>query len=280
MLPGGGVQRHTMIDCHLHSDYSFDSSMKLEEACESAIRNNLKGIAFTDHLDLEFPGYDNDIIIDFDKYDEHIAKVNSRFEKVLKIVKGIEIGTQPHLYTKTAEIINNRLFDYIIGSVHIIDGYDPYEPGYFYGKSRSNAYRRYLETLNHLLINCRFFDALGHFDFVIRRAPYEDRSIKYSELSDIFDEIFRNLIYNGKCLEINTGSYRDLPDRPAPDFDINILRRYRELGGEMICLGSDAHSPEYPGYKFGYFLNIILNAGFKYLVHFEQRKPVFTDYSL
>ena len=89
------------------------------------------------------------------------------------------------------------------------------------------------------------------------------------------DAIFRRLVSLGKGMELNTAAFREKEGKVIPEFDENIIRRYRELGGEIICLGSDAHFPEYIGYKFDHYKEIIKKAGFKYLAHFENRKPVF-----
>jgi histidinol-phosphatase (PHP family) len=85
----------------------------------------------------------------------------------------------------------------------------------------------------------------------------------------------KELISNGKGFEINTGSFRDKPGRSTPSYDMELLKRYKRLGGEIISLGSDSHSLEYIGYKFDYFKELLEEAGFKHTVHFENRKPVF-----
>lgn len=77
-----------------------------------------------------------------------------------------------------------------------------------------------------------------------------------------------------KGIEVNTSSYKDSPGVVTAGYDIQLLKRYRELGGEIVVLGSDAHSPEYIGYKFENFKEILLQAGFRYIAHFESRKPV------
>jgi len=264
------------IDCHIHSDFSFDGRMTPNEACQAALHSNarLEGIAFVDHLDLDYPGYE-DIIIDYNKYTSTMKAFQNDLKGNLAIIIGSEVGIQPDTLSKTCEIIGSLELDYILGSVHIIDHMDPGVEGYYDGKTSKECYSRYLQELVFLIRNFEYFDIMGHFDYIIRYAPYKDRSIKYRNHADIFDQIFRDLINRGKGFEINTGSYRDQIGRPAPEFDIDILRRYKELGGELICLGSDSHKPEYIGYKFDFFKEIIKKAGINQLVHFIKHRPVF-----
>jgi histidinol-phosphatase (PHP family) len=142
--------------------------------------------------------------------------------------------------------------------------------------TKETACSLYLKEILFLIKNFNDFDVTGHFDFIIRKACYDDRALLYNDHKDLFDEIFTELISRGKGFEINTASFRDRNDNlPVPTYDIEILKRYHELGGEIITIGSDAHSPEYKGCKFGIFKEILKAAGFKYVAHFEKRKPVF-----
>ena len=86
--------------------------------------------------------------------------------------------------------------------------------------------------------------------------------------------LFRSIIEHGKGIEINTGSlYKNMTyAHPHP----SILKLYKELGGEIITVGSDAHVPKYIGYDFETYARDILTAtGFRYYCTFKQMKPVF-----
>jgi len=262
-----------MIDTHIHSLFSTDSVMDAEEACKKAISLGLGGIAFTDHLDYDYPG--EDFLIDFDKYSEFMDNLKKKYNGTLKILKGVEVGIQPHVIDKSLEVTRKYGFDYVIGSIHIIDGMDPYTGGFYEGRSKEEAYGRYLKEILFMIDNFRDFDIAGHFEYITRYPDYEDRSLRYTDYSDIFDEIFRKLIYEGKGFEINTASFRDRKGTRTTEFDTMLLKRYKELGGEIVSLGSDAHSTEFLGYKFDIFSEILKEFGFRYVVYFEKRKPVF-----
>ncbi len=261
-----------MFDCHMHTKFSTDSIMDAEEACESAIKLGLDGVAFTDHLDYDFPGEET-FLVDFDKYFCVINDVHERYVDSINVLNAVEVGIQPHVLDDSLQVIRKYPFDYVLASIHIIDRIDPYSKTFYIGKSKAEAYTRYLEEIYYMVRNLKSFDMVGHFGYITRYADYDDRMLRYAEHSDLFDMIFRELIENGRGFELNTGTYRD--KRPDFLYDTEILKRYRQMGGELICLGSDAHKTDDIAARFGYFAQVLRDAGFKYTVHFEQRRPVF-----
>lgn len=262
-----------MFDNHIHSSFSGDSEMNAEIACEKAIRLGLDGIAFTDHLDLDYPDYDEKFLIDFDKYSNVMDQLRLRYREKLKILKGIEVGYQPHVMENTNQVLTSYDFDFVILSVHIIDRQDPYTKEYFQGKSKAAAFTRYLELIFHSVSDFDNFDVVGHIGYIRRYCDYDDKSLRHSDYPDLLDAILQKIIFKGKGLEINTSGYKGILFTPIPDYD--ILIRYKELGGEIITIGSDAHSPEHIGMEFGRVRERLTKIGFRYLAHFEGRKPVF-----
>lgn len=276
-----------MFDSHTHSFFSKDSRGSPELLCQAAIQKGLDGIIITDHLDYDFPGYTESSGIDFDAYLNYISRVSARYAPALKVLKGVEVGIQPHVIDRILNLVQSYAFDYVLASVHIIEGIDPYLGSYYQGKTKQQAYGRYLEEVLFAVERFPDFDAAGHLDYIIRYAPYPDRSMRYVDHPDLFDAIFKKLISTGRGLEVNTASYRKNNGGRAgggssggdrgcsAGFDVNILKRYRELGGEIICLGSDSHGPDYVGYGFDEFVELLKESGFRYVAHFEGRKPVF-----
>jgi len=263
-----------MYDCHVHSTFSSDSEMPGEVACEKACEIGLNGITFTDHMDIDFPD-EEEFMIDFDIYFDSMKKLAEKYKNRLKVLIGLEAGFQPHVLEQTKGVINSHDFDFVIGSVHVVDGFDTYKPAYFDGLSKHEAYLKDMLAILDMVKTFDDFDIVGHFDYVIRKAPYEDRNLRYNEFSDIFDEIFKGLIEKGKGFEVNTSSFREKEGTITPVYDIDILKRYRELGGEIITLGSDSHTPVHIGYKFEFFKYMLCKAGFRYIAHYENRNPVF-----
>ena len=109
-----------MIDLHLHSHFSFDSNTNPEENVKSAIKNKIKIMAFTDHLD-NFCQNDRDISFDLDEYFSTIYKLREKYKNQIKILAGIEIGLAYENADKIDKFIDENPFDFVIGSIHAVE---------------------------------------------------------------------------------------------------------------------------------------------------------------
>ena len=246
----------------------------------SAIGKGLAGVCFTDHCDFFVPPmkakYEEYVpeVFDVEARNAEIDKVNAKCPQDFHVFKGIEIGVQKSERDKIAAHLEKYSFDEIIASVHYLDDTDPFWGGYYEGKTWRYAYGHYLETLyDEMVWLGDRFDIMGHYDYVTRYAPYPECSILYKDFPDILDSMLRYLVENGKALEINTKTYQDFKGR-TPVLDKNILMRYRELGGEIISLGSDSHDADRVGFNFERTAVLVSRCGFRYLAHFDKRKPV------
>ena len=267
-------------DNHNHSQFSFDGKHTTVEASARAGKAaGLSGMCFTDHCDFFVPpvkaGFENLVPEQFD-----IAAQQKEIDRVremmpdFRIFKGIEIGLEEKSRELNSRLLAEWDFDEVIASVHYLDDTDPFWGGYYQGKDWKEAYGHYLETIYGEMVLLGDFDIMGHYDYVARYAPYPECSILYKDFPDIFDAMFRYLSENGKALEINTKTYQEYHGR-TPVLDPDILKRFRETGGEAISLGSDSHDPSRVGANFRKHADFIKACGFDYAVHFSKRKPVF-----
>lgn len=270
-----------LFDNHNHSQFSFDGKKTtIEASASSAKAKGLGGICFSDHCDFYVPpmkaSFENLVPEYFDVPEQQaeIDRVSGLIcDKDFKILKGIEIGMYEECRDQIRKTLTDNKFDQIIASVHYIDKTDPYYGGFYDGKDWKQAYGRYLETIYREMTWLKDFDIMAHYDYIARYAPYPQASIMYRDFSDIFDEMFRYLIQEGKALEINTKSYQDYKGR-TPQLDTELLRRYLEMGGEFISLGSDSHDPGRPGDKLGHYADLLKALGFRWTAHYESRKLV------
>ena len=118
-----------------------------------------------------------------------------------------------------------------------------------------------------------YIDVLGHLDYIVRFAKHPQDTYRPAEYGDLLDMILKYLIEHGKGLEVNTAGFKYGLSfaHPHPD----ILKRYRELGGEIITIGSDGHRPEHLAYDFHKVCEVLVSCGFKYYTEFRQRSPIF-----
>lgn len=263
-----------LVDSHVHSCYSDDSTLRLEEAVDQAIGLGFKGIALTDHYDLDFP--DSQCLFEFDPVDrcKHINALREKHDFQVEILDGIEIGLQPHVVDESAEIIASYPFDFVICSVHAVDGFALHcLDGFYEDKSKEQAYRRYLEEVYQIVQSFEDFDVLGHLGYIRRYGPYDVKTMPVKSYDDIIDSIFKLIIYRGKGIEVNVSGYAYKLGSAIPDVDMIV--RYKELGGEIITIGSDAHDAAHIGKSFKQGLAAIERAGFNHVNYFKNRKPVF-----
>lgn len=269
-----------LFDTHNHCQFSFDGKRTTVEAsAASALAKGLGGIAFTDHCDIFvscMPGTEDSAVAqDFDipGQQAEIDRVQSMFGDSLKILKGIEFGININCRQELSDILKSHSFDQVIASVHYLDNSDPYYGGYFIGKDCKKAYGTYLETIYTEAVALKDFDIIGHYDYVARYAPYPQDGILYREFSDIFDTLFHYLIENGKGLEINTKSCTGGHGRKT-FLDRDVLLRYRQMGGEIITLGSDSHDAANVAEDFEAHASLLRSLGFRWTSHYEKRQLV------
>ena len=269
-----------LFDNHNHSQFSFDGKRTtVEDSTRAAMSIELGGLCFSDHCDHYVPPMKNlftDVVpeyFDVTLQQEEISRVQDMLGDRIRILKGIEIGMYEDCHEEIRKVLTENTFDQVIASVHYIEQTDPYYGSYYEGKDWREAYGKYLETIHREMTWLEDFDIMGHYDYIVRYASYPKSSILYRDFSDIFDEIFRYLIHEGKALEINTKSYEGYRGRTV-GLDNDVLLRYREMGGEIISLGSDSHEPSRVGAGFMRHAEHLKSLGFRWTAHYEKRQLV------
>ena len=258
-----------MFDFHMHSRVSFDGHDTGEALAKAALAAGLKEICFTDHLDYDPLGTMPDIAFDTGVY-------NAEYDHLelpgLKIRRGCEFGMTADNLEQFQTDLQRRHFDFVLGSIHFVDDLDVYFEPFWRGKTVFQAERRYLEaTLDCVRIHSDF-DVLAHLTYIAKTHCHPaPRPVPYSEHQEIFDEILRILAAKGKGLEMNTSGV----DR-CGDFlpTAGIFRRFKEPGGEIVTVGSDAHRCNRVG-QYSHEACRILKDIFGYVCTFEDRKPIF-----
>ncbi len=262
-------------DFHLHTSFSGDSDTPMKDMFQAALNAGLEGICITEHLDMDFPESEacpaNTFLLDCTGYEKKFHILKKQYQNQLDLCFGVELGLQPQLVQKHYDIIREYPFDFIIGSLHTCHGKDPYYPPFYTGREEEEAYREYFTDLLDNLQLYDGFDSFGHLDYVVRYGPDQDKYYTYDRYRDILDPILMKLISMGKALECNTGAInyglKDLNPSNA------ILQRYRELGGECITIGSDAHRPDAIAKGFDRARQVLLDCGFTYYTTFKGRRP-------
>lgn len=270
-------------DMHMHTWFSTDSEACPCDMADEAVRKGLKTICFTDHFDKDDLEWGEEGIFDVDAYFVEMQKLQEEYAGKLNIRIGIELGLRTYLKDYYEELTKKYPFDVVIGSVHNVpykkdaEGNilytDPAAEKLFTDRTDKEAYRLMMETTLENVRTSDCFQTLGHLDYVVRYGKSREKEYSYTDYADIIDEILKLLIEKEKGLEVNSAGLKyGLPfAHPHPD----VLKRYRELGGEIITIGADAHKPEHIAYDFAKAEEILKSCGFKYYTEFFEQKPVF-----
>ena len=258
-----------MFDYHMHSRVSFDAQETGEAMAKAALANGLKEICFTDHLD--YDPLSKMLGMTFDN-----AAYSAEYDLLeipgLKIRRGMEFGMSPHNLAQFREDLQRRPFDFVLGSVHFAEDLDIYFPEYWEGKTVFQAERRYLETTLECVNIHSDFDVLAHLSYISKSLSHPaPRPLPFEEHREIIDEILRVVAAKGKGLEMNTSGI-DRCGGFLPTAD--IFRRFKELGGEIITVGSDAHNTARVG-QYVFDVCEIFRDIFGYVCTFENRQPIF-----
>lgn len=260
------------VDYHLHTRHSMDCQMPLDTLCEAALAANLQEICITDHTEFGHPDPTSDIPPDADAWNADIDRARDRYPSLV-IRRGIEIGDNPLCRDRIVAWHNALGLDFHLLSLHLIDNADPYFPDFFDHREQGPFYRRYVESKLESVAawNPKDYDAMAHLGYCAKFAPYPlaCRPLRYEHASDAFDAIFDILAQEGKALEINV-SGRKTMDECIPDKQ--LLTRFRERGGELVTVGSDAHLPEYVGKWLDDARALGRACGFRHLATYAGRE--------
>ena len=255
-----------MYDYHMHSTVSFDGHDTGLAMARAAAEHGLKEICFTDHID-----YTPEMDMVFDT-----AVYNAAYDHLevpgLLIRLGLEYGLTPDNAEQLKIDLGRRRFDFVLGSVHLVDGVDVYLAPYWADKTWEEAIRLHLETTLECVRVHEDYDVLGHLTYIAKcGANPRQELLRYEDHKSIMDEILTELVKREKGLELNTSGI-DRCGGPLPSLD--YFRRFHELGGKIVTVGSDAHDVSRAG-QYTHEMAAELKKIFGYVCTFEDRKPIF-----
>lgn len=258
-----------LLDYHMHSLNSTDAHDEISALCAQAVARGLQEIAVTDHFEPsagheDYPEYDGR------KYFTKIAEARRRFAGKLSIKSGVELG-QPHLFPKySLQLLEEYPYDYVLGSAHRMPNNVDFGEVRYTPENLAAYCVRYLTELK-ALAQWGHYDCLGHLDLVKRYAANYRLQANLMDYQEQLAEILRIVIDKGKGIEVNTSGLRQSSQECLPDLD--IIRLYKELGGEIITVGSDAHWAEDVGKGIQEGMERLKKAGFKYVSVYTNRQP-------
>jgi len=269
-----------LIDLHLHSSCSADGSSIISDYARAAGALGLAEIGFCEHAD--FDPRDRDYgYLDLARYDSEVQAGRGAVVGV-RLRQGIEITYQAAREGEIRSWLTTHAWDYVVASVHLVEYCDGWAivsdrrvaEGYFATLSERQAYLPYFEELLRAA-RSGVGDLLGHFDLVRRYGTLRYGPFDPTRFQEEIREVLRAAVDAGTGLEINTSGLRQPPGDFYPS--LAVLRWYRELGGEILTTGSDAHGIDDLGAGIAQAYDLARLAGFRAVATFEGRRPCWID---
>ncbi|MCD7825900.1 MAG: histidinol-phosphatase HisJ family protein [Clostridiaceae bacterium] len=272
-------------DSHIHTCFSSDSQAPMAEMVKRAKALGLSSLCFTDHIDYGFPEekYHMSFLFSMQEYFDASKGVQEKNPDFL-VRTGVELGLKEDILEDAAKLTAKHPFDFVIGSTHLVDNMDPYYDDYWEMHGEEAGIRRFYEVTRQNILLPFDFDVYGHIDYIIRYCPTMKKSRKNGTPNEAFyrhslqqnkellDEILITLIQNGKGIECNTAGLKYGLGHPNPHEA--ILSRYRELGGSILTIGSDAHETIHLAYGFEQIPALLSQCGFDSYTEFTARTAV------
>ena len=265
-------------DTHLHTSFSLDSETPVSEQVRQAKKLGMNGICITDHIDYDFPSDQCPgvtivpFLFDMNEYKDTFRSGDYGPDSP-EVLIGVECGLQntASVLEKNRKLCSDPELDQIIGSIHLIDGKDPYFEMFWKDKDQKKMLWHYFElTLENIMLFSDF-NILGHIDYAARYVPDKSAYVP-TDYFEITDEIMKTLIKKNIALEINTSPLKKGYGYTNPHPD--LIKRYYELGGRLISIGSDAHTPDALGFGFEETADFLIETGFSEYATFVRKQPV------
>ncbi len=265
-------------DSHIHTDFSYDAmqdgSMATDRICEAAIAAGLDEIVLTDHFDAGgisegiYPQYNAKAAYDA------FLHAKDKYSGRLKVSFGIELGDAFQAPEMAKEFISAYPFDYILGSHHNQKGV----PDYFFFKYEymgmpqiEQMFSRSLDEIS-VMLDFEGINSLAHMTYMHRYLRVAGKDLDFSKFYEKIAEIYKKIIDKGIALELNVSTLRNGGDFTMPTFE--LMKFYRECGGELVTCGSDAHRAEQIGNPIREGYRLLSEAGFSHITVFDKRKPI------
>ncbi len=270
-------------DYHVHTNYSDDSTYLMEQVIQDAIAMHMDEICITDHVDygikedwdsgleIQYRGKEPLANVNYPLYMAELKNLQNLYGEKITIRTGLEFGMQMHTIPQYEQLFSRYPLDFVILSVHQVNDQEFWTQDFQRGKTQQEYNERYYQELLNLVKSYKNYSVLGHLDLIVR---YDQAGVyPFDQVKPIVTEILKTVIRDGKGIELNTSSHRYGLENSTPSTE--ILTLYRDLGGEIITIGSDSHKPEHLGAYMKEGTELLKKLGFQQFCSFEKMVPIF-----
>ncbi len=270
-------------DYHVHTEFSDDSAYPMEQVVKDAIAMKMDEICFTDHVDYgikedwdysrpaECRRGKGPMNVDYPRYFALLKELQHKYDGQITIRTGLEFGMQTHTIPQYQTLQETCPLDFVILSVHQVEDREFWTQDFQRNQSQKEYNERYYEEILELVKAYQDYSVLGHLDLIVR---YDKNGVyPFEKIREVVSEILKIVIADGKGIEFNTSFRRYGLQDTTPSVD--ILKLYRELGGELITIGSDSHAPAHLGAGILEAKQLLKDLGFGYFCTYDNQKPLY-----
>ena len=282
--------KQILVDCHMHTANSPDSTAKPIEMCESALEKGISVVTITDHceMNLYYERYNNVVKNSI----QDALSLKDKFND-LEVLSGVEMGQPMQNLTASNEMLDTLSFDFVLASIHNPPKDCPYplckeeeeNPNYVEAfLAKDYAYLKYTEDTAldiftdyfeqmYNMVKWGRFDSLAHITYPLRYCKGEQGiNLDMNKLKPIITDIFHEIIKRDIALELNSGGLRNPIKEISPNSE--LVKLYKECGGKLVTLGADAHTPLHVASGITDSIEMLKDIGFKEYYYYKKRKPV------
>lgn len=256
-----------IVDQHVHSDYSPDSSERLADIVRYAHSLGKKAVVTTDHFDYDCKFFKKDVLIDMPGYEQEITELRGQYD--IDIRTGIEVGFRKDYIGQINDYLQRHSFDLILLSVHN-NGIHDFAEEVFHKQSIDHVLNNYFSHVREAVEVMDNYDIVAHLDYVVRYTKRGVTLEDYKRCWSVLYDILKTIIHKDKVLELNTtGLFRQGWIHPHS----YLIEMYLDLGGKWFSLGSDAHSLNNYEQGFDQAIDLLKAYGIHEIVQFRGRVP-------
>lgn len=267
-----------MVNYHFHDENSSDAVDPLALHCAAA-RGTCTNICVTNHAealsdDFVWRADPDEMIARFERSAQSVREAADRFPE-LEIRLGIELEYRREWRTAYERLLAAVPFDFVLGSVHIVDGYNISGgrdvDAFFLARSEHEAYEAYFNEL-YEMVDWGAFDVVAHFDLIKRYGHRHYGHYLVQDYRSIIERTLGKMARAGIGIEINTSGVDQAPGVPYPEPE--ILEWAREIGVDRLTLGSDSHAPDRFARGLVEGARLAIDTGWTEFTVYEARIPV------
>ena len=273
-----------LADYHLHCEFSHDSVELMEAQIDRAIELGLDEICFTDHVDygikkdwsegnIQYRHNEPMANVDYPKYFDKLHRMKELYKDKLVIKQGLEFGIQSITVDQFKKLYDTyqKELDFTLLSMHQVDNLEFWTKDFMKGRSQKEYNEKYYQEIYEVQKVFKDYSCLAHLDLLVRYDP--EGIYPFEQVEAMVAEILRQAIRDNKGIELNTSSWRYGLSDTQPSKA--ILKLYKDLGGKIITIGSDAHKTSQLGDHIKEGQLILKELGYEEFCTFDQMNPIF-----